>query len=514
MEFSSWLRNLKRSDPSERHCTHGSARKRTTYRPRLEAFEERCLPSAQAFLALGDSITFGETNVIPTSYGDQGFVKPFADYLATQNGGVRPHLVNLAIPGESTTTFFDPTAPNIASHQAAAAFNLNYTNLTASQESLFRARVAAEQQAGRAVTYVSFKLGENDFNTLLAVTHPEDFTLPPAQQQLLIGQTLGAIQANYTRALTEIRQALPQANLLLPDSYGTDDPSASGQAINAVTLAYRQIVRAEAGAFHGTLVDLYQPFAGHVADYTFSATGNGHPNDLGYQVIAQQLKQATPTTTVQASVNPSVFGQAVTFTASVNPLAPSVVAPTGVVLFLDGSTRLGTASLNGSGQAQWTITTPLSVGTHSITAAYTGDTHFTGSASLPLEQRVKPARTTTALAVSVAPPGAHVVSLSATVTPIAPGAGVPSGTVFFLDLTTRRVLGFVNLRGAENGVAVLPIAYSGAGRHTILAVFVSDNGNFSDSISNPFGARVFKGQEGGSGRQGERRLLGYRVQPA
>ena len=168
MGFSSWLRNLKRSDPGERSRTHGSPRKRATYRPRLEALEDRCLLSGQTYLALGDSITFGETNVIPTSYGDQGFVKPFADYLATQNGGVRPHIVNLAIPGESTTTFFDPTAPNIAPHQAAAAFNLNYTDRTASQESLFRAQVAAEQREGRAVTYVSFKLGENDFNTLLA----------------------------------------------------------------------------------------------------------------------------------------------------------------------------------------------------------------------------------------------------------------------------------------------------------------------------------------------------------
>ena len=409
---------------------------------------------------------------------------------------MRPHIVNLAIPGESTTTFFDPTAPNIAPHQAAAAFNLNYTDLKASQESLFRAQVADEQKAGRPVTYVSFKMGENDFNTLFAVTHPEFFTLPPAQQQLLIGQTLGSIQANYTRALTEIRQFLPQANLLLSDSYGTDDPSASGQAINAVILAYRQIVRAEAGAFRGTLVDLYQPFSGRVADYTFIATGNGHPNDLGYQVIAQELEQATPTTIVQASINPSVFGQEVTFTASVKPVAPGAVAPTGTVLFLDGSTPLGTASLNDSGQAQLTISTPLFSGKHSITAAYIGDIRFTGSASLPLKQSVKPDRTTTVLAMAVAPPGTKVVTLSATVTPIAPGAGTPSGRVFFLDVTTWRVLGIVNLHRADNGVAVLPIADLGWGRHTTLAVFVSDNGNFSDSISNPVSVRGIKDQKG------------------
>jgi hypothetical protein len=45
MSFSSWLRNLIRSDPGERIRTHGSSRKRATFRPQLEALEDRCVPS-------------------------------------------------------------------------------------------------------------------------------------------------------------------------------------------------------------------------------------------------------------------------------------------------------------------------------------------------------------------------------------------------------------------------------------------------------------------------------------
>jgi hypothetical protein len=59
------------------------------------------------YMALGDSIAFGQTDVIPISTGDQGYVRPFADHLASINGGVRPRVVNLAIPGEKTDKFFN-----------------------------------------------------------------------------------------------------------------------------------------------------------------------------------------------------------------------------------------------------------------------------------------------------------------------------------------------------------------------------------------------------------------------
>ena len=44
----------------------------------------------ETYLALGDSIAFGVTNVFPVSFGDQGYVCLFADFLATQANGIRP----------------------------------------------------------------------------------------------------------------------------------------------------------------------------------------------------------------------------------------------------------------------------------------------------------------------------------------------------------------------------------------------------------------------------------------
>ena len=95
-----------------------------------------------------------------------------------------------------------------------------------------------------------------------------------------------------------------------------------------------------------------------------------------------------PTTTALASsVNPSSFGQAVTFTATVTSQGFKG-APTGTVSFYDDTTNIGNSNLNSSGVATLTTST-LSVGTHSITATYNGDANFAPSTSPTLYQVVQ-----------------------------------------------------------------------------------------------------------------------------
>src|SRR5947208_16408483 len=86
---------------------------------------------------------------------------------------------------------------------------------------------------------------------------------------------------------------------------------------------------------------------------------------------------ATSSTVVTSSNNPSIFGPAVTFTASVT--SPVTGTPTGTVTFQDGASALGTGTLSG-GTATFT-TSALTAGTHSITAIYGGDANFAGSTS-------------------------------------------------------------------------------------------------------------------------------------
>jgi hypothetical protein len=100
--------------------------------------------------------------------------------------------------------------------------------------------------------------------------------------------------------------------------------------------------------------------------------------------VQLSVKQATSSTSVASSLNPSTLGNPVTFTARVRS---SGGTPAGTVTFKDGSTTLGTGTLS-SRKANLT-TSAVSVGTHSITAVYGGSTDFSGSTSPALSQVVQ-----------------------------------------------------------------------------------------------------------------------------
>ncbi|HEY6126791.1 MAG TPA: YDG domain-containing protein [Candidatus Acidoferrum sp.] len=101
------------------------------------------------------------------------------------------------------------------------------------------------------------------------------------------------------------------------------------------------------------------------------------------------ITQASSSTTIVASPNPSQLGQSVTFTATVvDSSAGSAGTPTGTATFKDGATTIGSGILNGSGQAMLTVSS-LTVGPHSITAVYGGDLNFVMSSSVtPVSQQV------------------------------------------------------------------------------------------------------------------------------
>jgi len=104
--------------------------------------------------------------------------------------------------------------------------------------------------------------------------------------------------------------------------------------------------------------------------------------------VIQNVAGNASTTTLTSSANPIKRRQAVTFTATVSPVAPATATPTGTVTFRDGTTVLATVTLVG-GRASFT-TTRLEAGTHPITATYSGSITFGGSASAVLNQVITP----------------------------------------------------------------------------------------------------------------------------
>jgi hypothetical protein len=97
----------------------------------------------------------------------------------------------------------------------------------------------------------------------------------------------------------------------------------------------------------------------------------------------------TTTTTLASSANPSVFGQAVTFTATVSNVGTAPVPGGSVSFTVDGSAA-GTVTLDASGIATLT-TSALAVGSHPVLATYNGDVSHVGSVSTTLSQAVNAA---------------------------------------------------------------------------------------------------------------------------
>ena len=213
------------------------------------------------------------------------------------------------------------------------------------------------------------------------------------------------------------------------------------------------------------------------AAYTGDA-GNGASTSSALS----QVVKATAAAVLSSSANPSTTGVSITLTATVTGNAPS-----GPVNFKDGSTSIGGCSavaLAGSGNSRTATcaTASLSVGTHSITAAYGGDANNAASTSSAVSQVVSAkASTTTALASSANPSATGgSVTLTATVTGV-----VPTGAVNFKDGGTSIAgCSAVNVTGSGNArTAACTTSGLSTGTHSITAAYGGDASNLASTSS-------------------------------
>jgi LPXTG-motif cell wall-anchored protein len=160
-----------------------------------------------------------------------------------------------------------------------------------------------------------------------------------------------------------------------------------------------------------------------VGSYPVTAVYSGDTNFSGSTspavtlVVNAQPVAASTTTTLVTSAATANAGQNVTFTATVAGPSGSTGEPTGTVTFLDGTSTLGTGTLNASGVATYS-TSSLSVGTHSITAQYSGDTNFAPSVSSAITETILAAPTftlaTKTTSLSITPGQSGTTTLSVT----------------------------------------------------------------------------------------------------
>ena len=183
-----------------------------------------------------------------------------------------------------------------------------------------------------------------------------------------------------------------------------------GMALSSMQL------NATSGGVAGTLA--YTPAAGsipaagtHTLSVTFTPTDTTDYATVT-QTVSLTVGKVVTTTTVQSSALAAMTQSNVSLTANVYSSAGT---PAGSVSFMDGSTSLGTGTLDNSGAATLTLNT-LSVGSHNITAVYAGNVDFVGSTSSAITETVEDfnfsvSGTTTVLAVTVLPGNSAVYTL-------------------------------------------------------------------------------------------------------
>jgi hypothetical protein len=228
-----------------------------------------------------------------------------------------------------------------------------------------------------------------------------------------------------------------------------------------------------------------------------SANGSSGSSPMGTDitVLANVRAAAAPsvliatTTTVASSMNPSMVGDSVTFTATVTPNS-GTGTPSGKVTFTDASSNPTNLNCNAQmltgGMATCTTST-LTGGSHAIMATYNGNTTYdTSSGTLTPSQTVKKIDTTTAVKSSLNPSNVNQpVTFTATVTPKT-GTGIPSGNVTFVDTSANPTPLNCSSQMLTGGMATCTTSALTGGTHAIMATYNSDSTyNTSNGILTP-----------------------------
>ncbi|HEV8060141.1 MAG TPA: DUF4214 domain-containing protein, partial [Gemmataceae bacterium] len=200
---------------------------------------------------------------------------------------------------------------------------------------------------------------------------------------IVAGAATGSGLSNYTIFYVNGTLTVNPATLTIT---ANDDSKTYGTVDSFSSTAFTEtgLVTANGDTITGvTETSTGAPASAAVAMYPIvasAATGSGLSSyTIDYVNGTLTVNAATSGTVVASSANPSLFGQTVTFTATVTAGSGTFDNGGTVQFAVDGTNFGAPVSLTG-GQA---ITTDaaLSAGSHTITATYSGDTNFNGSSA-------------------------------------------------------------------------------------------------------------------------------------
>ncbi len=230
------------------------------------------------------------------------------------------------------------------------------------------------------------------------------------------------------------------------------------------------------GVFEALFTTTTLAAGSHTVSAAYGGDANLNPSSA---TLPTQVVNALPatTTTVTSNLNPSTFGQSVTFTAVVTPQIGEVT-PTGSVTFtIDGTpgTPVPLADVGGVFEALFTTTT-LAVGQHSVSAAYGGDTNLSpSSGTLPTQVVNLPSVENSTTTVTSSPnPSTFGQSVTFTAVVVSQGIPVtPTGTVTFTIDGQAEPAVPISVVGGD-AQATFTLSTLAVGQHTVSAAYGGD----------------------------------------
>jgi hypothetical protein len=324
-------------------------------------------------VAVADKTTPNVGLAVAQGNGDGTFAPPALYAMTTQN-------TSLSLPAPGDVKMFD--------FKGNGLLDLVYTNLTYGTVGVLYNTGTNAFAAGMFNSPVEYPAGSLAYSLVLADVNHD-------------GATDIVTSNNNYAGVTVLLNASGNSNTLV----SSVNPSTATQSV-ALTATVAATVRGVTAVPTGTVTFLDGSTSLGVATLnngvaTMNATAlavgphnltSQYSGDANFQAststtLSQLVILATDATSIGSSLNPAGAGQSVTLSATVSPsLSGLTASPTGNVTFSDGGTVLGTVAVAG-GVAHF-VTSSLSVGTHSITAQYAGDTNFAASTSSTLSQQV------------------------------------------------------------------------------------------------------------------------------
>jgi len=412
-------------------------------------------PSGVTLDAAGD--LFGTTNLGGTT--NQGTVFEIARGSATittlvtfdGSNGAYPYGAGLTL--DSAGDLFGTTGEG-GVENAATVFEIPYGSTTLTALASLNAYSGGQPESGVIIDPGGDLFGTTGFGG--PDQYGAIFELTPASATILSSPQVSATYGAPTTLTATLRSgftALPGETISFALAGGTLLGTAVTDANGLATLTLSQSLAA--------------------GDYSFTASFAGDANYDTSQSPAQSLdiSQAATSTAISSSANPAAVGQTVTFTATVSNGTPFV--PPGTVTFMDGTTVLGSGTLNGSGVATGSYPF-VSGGNHTITAIYGGDSNFVTSGSSAIVQVVTPPSSPFS-PTSISVPAVDTAYGAATTftATLTSGSTDVAGEPVAFTLAGGTPLGtaITNL----NGVAILTLTDSlASGNYTFTASFAGD----------------------------------------